>query len=61
MTLTLFGGWVFVIALGGAYYLLRNVLNPVEYVIACAVVVLLLCRILLRWLRTKGSAIFARL
>ena len=61
VTLTLFGGWVFVIALGGAYYLLRNVLNPVEYVIACAVVVLLLCRILLRWLQTKGSAIFARL
>lgn len=61
VTLALFGGWVFVIILGGGYFLLKNFLNPTEYVVACGVLVVLLSRLLLWWLRTKGSKIFASL
>lgn len=59
VTLALFGGWVFVIILGLGYLALGDVLGAAGYLIACGVLVALLSAVLLRWLKTKGSQIFA--
>lgn len=59
VTLALFGGWVFVIILGLGYLALGSVLGAVGYLIACGVLVAFLSAVLLRWLKTKGSQIFA--
>ena len=58
---TLFGGWLLVIALGGLYYLLRHALSPVLYLLCVAAALLLACVGLLAWLKRKGSRIFERL
>lgn len=59
--LSLFGGWVLVIALGGLYFILRRVVSLDGYLLLCA---LLLCAVsasLLAWLKTRGAKIFASL
>lgn len=61
VTVTLLGGWAFVVALGGAYYLLREHLAPAVFL---ALTLLLLCALdagLFLWLRTRGSKRFAQL
>ncbi|MGM9637616.1 MAG: hypothetical protein ACI3YK_06495 [Eubacteriales bacterium] len=59
--LTLFGGWLIVLAFGGLYVLLRAFLIPELYLLCVAVVLAAASAALLFWLKTKGARIFATL
>lgn len=61
VTLTLFGGWLFVAAAGGLCYLGRKILTPSAALALVFVVVCVLDVILLRWLSRKGSEILEHL
>lgn len=57
----IFGGWLLAAAFGAGAWFLRNVIESETYLILSGVVLLLLGRLLDRWLRTKGAAMFAAL
>lgn len=59
--IALFGGWGFIAIIGTIYYLLRKIISPVCFMIACAVIMLGLCVLLYRWLKVRGSKIFEAL
>ncbi len=59
--LALFGGWFLAVLATGAYYLCRSLLNPQQYLLIAGVVLVLLTRLLNRWIQKKGARIFARL
>ncbi|MGM9578077.1 MAG: hypothetical protein ACI3VS_01720 [Evtepia sp.] len=59
--IALFGGWVLVAALAGLYYLVARLLGPLAYLLCAAVLLAVLSALLLRWIRTKGAAIFEAL
>lgn len=59
--ITMFGGWVVSIGLSALYYPLRNLLTGYQYLTISLVVLVLLARYTERWLRAKGSIIFASL
>lgn len=59
--IALFGGWFFAMLLAGGYFLLRNVLSPVIYIILCIALVGLLAFLLEIWIKKKGSEIFKKL
>lgn len=59
--LSLFGGWVLIVVLAGAYYLLAELLSPLVYLICAGTLLLGASAILLRWLRTAGAKIFEAL
>ncbi len=59
--LTLFGGWLIVVALGVLYYLLRNTLSMSTYFLIITVLFAVSCTILLHWLLTKGARLFETL
>lgn len=61
VALSLFGGWLFVLLLGGSYFLLRNILAPTVFLLLCALFFLLLTAGLLHWLKTRGTKIFEAL
>ncbi len=58
VALTLFGGWVLVLALGGIYYLFRNIFTPVIYMVCVIALVSAVDAFLLRWLKKSGTKIF---
>ena len=59
--LALFGGWLYALLLGGGYLLAGWQLGFTLYMILWAAATLLLCVVLLRWLKKQGAAIFAAL
>lgn len=59
--LSMLGGWVFVIALGGLYFAVERFLSAEEYLALCAGVLAALAAALLCWLKKRGSRIFASL
>ncbi len=61
VALTLFGGWAIMLALGGAYYLLRNAVTPVIYMTIVIVAFSVAVALMLRWLKTTGSKRFDNL
>ena len=61
VTLELFGGWGLVIALCGAYYGLASYIPAVWYLLGVTVLLLALSGVLVRWIKTRGAAIFEAL
>ena len=61
VTVTLFGGWGLVAALGALYVPLHGHVPPALYLGLVCAVLTGLCAWLFLWLRTKGAAIFAAL
>ena len=59
--LVLFGLWAVAIVMGVGYYPLRNLVEADMYMIGWIVILALANRFLMKWLRTKGSEIFANL
>ena len=57
----LFGGWILALIIGAAGYFTRDILQADNFLIICIVVLAIAVRLLDRWLRTKGSAIFDEL
>lgn len=57
----LFGGWVVVLLFGIAYYLLREDITEVLFLVCVNVVLLVLDMLLLGWLKGRGSRIFETL
>lgn len=61
VTVTLFGGWLIVVALAGVYVLLRNAVSVTAYFILLSIALLIAGCALHRWLTTKGAKIFEEL
>ena len=59
--LTLFGGWLYALLLGGGYLLLAERLGPVLYLALWAAVTAVGAALLLRWIFTSGARRFAQL
>lgn len=59
--LALFGGWVIIIALGGAYVLLDGIISVELFFALVCGLFLVSCCILLRWLQSRGAKIFENL
>ncbi|MGN0520196.1 MAG: hypothetical protein ACI4LB_05590 [Candidatus Fimenecus sp.] len=59
--LALFGGWVVVLAFGVLYYAVRNFLSPIAFLAISTGVLAVTSAVLIRWLKTKGTKIFATL
>ena len=56
--LTLFGGWVIVLGLGGLYFAVAQWIAPAVYLGLAAVLLAGVSAVLFGWLRTRGAAIF---
>lgn len=61
VVISLLGGWVMVGALGALYFAIHEHIEPMNYLVCIALVLLLLCIIMLRWIQTKGAKIFSEL
>lgn len=61
VVLALFGGWVFIIALGFLYYLLHAYISVRVYMIIAASFLAVLSLALVVWIKKRGSRIFAAL
>lgn len=61
VAVTLFGGWVLVIALGGLYWLLARFVAPVVYLACISAALLAGSLALLAWLKRRGAGIFETL
>lgn len=59
--LALFGGWVVVLAFGGLYYAVRNLITPMVFLAVSAVVLVAFSAALYRYIKTKGAKIFETL
>lgn len=59
--LSLFANWFYAIALGGLYFLCGNVLSAAAYLAIFAVVTAAGSALLLRWVKQRGTRIFAAL
>ncbi len=57
----LFGGWVILVALAGAYALLKNDVSVAGFLVSVCALLLFAGSLLLWWLMTKGAKIFERL
>ena len=55
------GGWVYAAVIGLLYLLVLPGWSAAWYLLACTVLTALLTALLLRWLRTRGAALFAAL
>jgi len=59
---SLFGGWILVASLGALYwFVLKNTVEPDDYLLVILVVFAVLVRMVQKWLRTKGTEIFEAL
>ncbi|MGN0299242.1 MAG: hypothetical protein ACI4C1_08705 [Lachnospiraceae bacterium] len=58
---SLLGGWVLVVAMGGLYFLMRNVLTPEIYLLCSACVIAVISVNLLLWLKNRGTQLFEAL
>ena len=59
--IAMFGSWLEVLALGGLYFLLRNLMTPMAYLALAIVIIASVACLLLMWLRKRGTKIFAEL
>lgn len=59
--LAMLGGWVYAVVIGLLYLLVLPSWSAAWYLLACTALTALLTALLLRWLRTRGAAIFAAL
>lgn len=59
--LALFVNWLYAIALGGLYFLCGRYLSAAAYLALAAAVTAVVCALLLRWVKTRGTRIFAAL
>lgn len=59
--LTLFGGWVLVIAMAGIYYLLQKYVTAMTFSVCVAVLLAVADKSLFRWMMGKGARIFEQL
>ena len=59
--LALFVNWFYAIALGGLYFLCSRYLSAAAYLAIFAAVTAVVCALLLRWLKRRGTRIFAAL
>ena len=59
--LALFVNWIYAIALGGLYFLCGRALGAAAYLAIFAAVTAVVCALLLRWLKRRGTRIFAAL
>ena len=57
----LFGGMLFVMLLGGGYFLLAPLLGVTGYLSVCCALVAVLCALCALWLRRRGEALFEQL
>ena len=61
VVIALFGGWAIIVALGGLFFLLKNVFSVEAYFALVCGMLLASCVLLLRWLQTRGARIFETL
>ena len=61
VTVTLFGGWVVVLALGALYVAVREFVTPVLYLALACVLLAGFCAWLFLWIRKRGAEIFSTL
>ena len=59
--LSMMGGWALVIALGGVYWLLKDLISVPVYLAFCLALLLGMAGGLLWWLKNKGTKLFAAL
>lgn len=59
--LALFANWFYAIALGGLYFLCGRYLSAAAYLAIFAAATAVVCALLLRWLKRRGTRIFAAL
>lgn len=59
--LSLFGGWVIIVALSGLYLLLSGIINPAVFLVLTGILLTVLSLLLYRWIMTKGAKIFETL
>lgn len=59
--LALFANWFYAIALGGLYFLCGRYLSAAAYLALAAVITAAVCALLLRWVKQRGTRIFAAL
>ena len=59
--ITMLGGWVYAVALGLLYMMVPSGWDAGWYLLACTALTAALTALLLRWLRTRGAALFAAL
>lgn len=59
--LSMFGGWVYVILLGGLFYLLASYIPTTVFLGLTAVLTAVLGAVLILWIKKKGTKIFASL
>ena len=61
VTVALFGGWGMIVVSGGLYFLVRRFLGTYGFLTAACVVLAAVSVVLYRWLKNKGTRIFASL
>ena len=59
--LALFVNWLYAIALGGLYFLCGRYLSAAAYLALAAAITAAVCALLLRWVKQRGTRIFAAL
>lgn len=59
--LSLFANWFYAIALGGLYFLCGRYLSAAAYLALAAAITAVVCALLLRWVKQRGTRIFAAL
>ena len=59
--LALFANWFYAIALGGLYFLCGRYLSAAAYLALAAAITAAVCALLLRWVKQRGTRIFAAL
>ena len=59
--ISLFGGWVIIIALGVIYLALMKLITPLVYLILISVLMAVIGVLLLKWIDTKGAKILETL
>lgn len=61
VAVVLFGGWLVSALFVGGFFLLRKWVNADYYMLGCIVAFALICRLLNRWLMSRGAEVFAAL
>ncbi len=59
--LTLFGGWLFVFALGVIYFVLSKFVSPLVFMLCVSVLLILMSALMIMWLKKKGTKILESL
>ena len=59
--ITMLGGWIYAVVIGLLYLLVLPSWSAAWYLLACTALTAALTALLLRWLRTRGAALFAAL